>query len=189
MKQDVVSPEGALQRTLGPLSLFAMGFGQIVGVGWIMITGKWLTAAGPVGTVMALLVGGVVMALVALCYGSVASRIPRTGAEIAYAYKALGLPVAYMAGCLVLLFAVSVVAFLTISFPWIVETFAPALQMQSAYTILGESVSYSSLIIGLLGVLIVALTSYFGVRTAAWVQDSMTCLLLILGVAVIASGH
>ncbi|MEM9989144.1 MAG: amino acid permease, partial [Pseudomonadota bacterium] len=105
--------------TLSVFGLFAMGFGQIVGVGWIIIMGSWLAAGGPVGTMSMLLLGGVLLLSVSLCYGWISQRVREPGGEIAYAKAVFGQRVAFIIGWFIALFAIAIVSFLTISFGWV----------------------------------------------------------------------
>ncbi|MDX2059423.1 MAG: hypothetical protein SFV24_16550 [Gemmatimonadales bacterium] len=70
-----------LKKSLGGVQFFSIGSGGIVGVGWIVYMGLWFGQAGPVGTVLAFLIGGLLMSLVALCYAEVGSMYPVAGAR------------------------------------------------------------------------------------------------------------
>lgn len=87
-----------LRRTLGPLSLAAMGIGAIVGTGIFVLTGvAAATRAGPALTI-SFVVAGVVSAFAALCYAEVASRVPIAGSAYTFAYASLGELVAWIIG-------------------------------------------------------------------------------------------
>ena len=46
-------------RQLGRWDALAIGFGAMIGFGWVVLTGEWLVAAGTLGAVLAFVVGGV----------------------------------------------------------------------------------------------------------------------------------
>ena len=87
-----------LKKTLGAVQLFSIGFGSIVGVGWIVLMGFWFSRAGPVGTALAFVAGGLLLALVGLCYAEMSTMIPVAGGEAAYAYAVFGSPLAFVVG-------------------------------------------------------------------------------------------
>ncbi|HEY7387660.1 MAG TPA: amino acid permease [Bryobacteraceae bacterium] len=121
-------PEKKLRRTLGPLSLTALGIGAVIGSGIFTLTGT--AAAGKVvpiksilnATVLDLLVSGshagsqlgrpgagpaitisfllvaVACAFAGLCYAELASMIPIAGSAYTYAYAILGEIVAWIIG-------------------------------------------------------------------------------------------
>lgn len=44
--QSQVSPAPVLKQQLGPFQFFAIAFGSIIGVGWMIVVGDWLRSAG-----------------------------------------------------------------------------------------------------------------------------------------------
>ncbi len=90
--------EHSLKKTLGPISLIAMGIGAIIGTGIFVLTG--VAAAkytGPSLTV-SFIIAGFVSAFAALCYSEVASRVPIAGSAYTFAYASLGEFIAWIIG-------------------------------------------------------------------------------------------
>jgi len=88
----------SLKKTLGPISLIAMGIGAIIGTGIFVLTG--VAAAkytGPSLTV-SFIIAGFVSAFAALCYSEVASRVPIAGSAYTFAYASLGEFIAWIIG-------------------------------------------------------------------------------------------
>lgn len=54
------------KKVLGRLDAIALGFGAMIGFGWVILTGDWLAEAGTMGSVLALVTGGLIMAVVGL---------------------------------------------------------------------------------------------------------------------------
>lgn len=102
-----------LKRSLGPLSLIALGVGAVIGSGIFTLPG--IAAAGTadrIGAGPAVSLSFVVAALAcffaALCYAELASMIPIAGSAYTYAYTTLGELVAWIIGWdLILEYAVS----------------------------------------------------------------------------------
>lgn len=169
-----------LKRELSTLDLFTLGFGAIIGVGWIIIMGEWLTAAGPAGTILALILGAAAMAVIGLSYVEMATLLPVAGGEIAYGYETFGLKAAFAAGWCIVLAYVAGAAFEAIAVGWIAAIMAPGLKGPVLYTILGEEVHAGPLAIGVAGTLFLAWINYRSVKSAAIFQTLATGALILI---------
>jgi APA family basic amino acid/polyamine antiporter len=90
--------EGTLKRTLGPLSLVALGIGAIIGAGLFVRTAAAIAdRAGPSVT-LAFIVAGIGCAFAGLCYAEFASMIPVAGSAYTYSYATMGELVAWIIG-------------------------------------------------------------------------------------------
>ena len=85
----------SLKQQLGPFQFFAIAFGSIIGVGWMIVVGDWLQSAGPLGVSLAFLGSAGMIVLVGLCYAELATMLPVAGGEIAYTYLTSGPFLAY----------------------------------------------------------------------------------------------
>ncbi len=132
---DSERPEHRLKKTLGPISLTALGIGAVIGSGIFTVVGTAIAGqklefssivnaplleylihhsptfgrpgAGPAIALSFLLVG-VVCAFAALCYAELASMIPIAGSSYTYTYATMGEIVAWVIGWdLILEYAVS----------------------------------------------------------------------------------
>src|SRR5436305_1257100 len=103
--------EHGLKRTLGPISLTAMGIGAIVGTGIFVLTGVGAAKyAGP-GLILSFIIAGIVSGLAALCYAEFASTVPLAGSAYTYSYATLGEVIAWIIGWdLILEYAVGAAA-------------------------------------------------------------------------------
>lgn len=87
-----------LKRTLGPLSITAMGIGAIVGTGIFVLTGVAAAKyAGP-GLILSFVLAGIVSGLAAICYAEFASTVPVAGSAYTYSYATLGELIAWIIG-------------------------------------------------------------------------------------------
>ncbi|GLV56200.1 amino acid permease [Dictyobacter sp. S3.2.2.5] len=103
--------ERSLKRTLGPLSITAMGIGAIVGTGIFVLTGVAAAKyAGP-GLILSFIVAGIASGLAAICYAEFASTVPISGSAYTYSYATLGELIAWIIGWdLILEYAVGAAA-------------------------------------------------------------------------------
>src|ERR1700733_4385794 len=88
----------SLSKSLGPLSITAMGIGAIVGAGIFVLTGTAAARyAGP-AIILSFVLGGVVCAFVGLCYAELAAMLPVSGSTYSYTYATLGELFAWIIG-------------------------------------------------------------------------------------------
>jgi basic amino acid/polyamine antiporter, APA family len=116
MAESRATGEGTLRRTLGPLSLVALGIGAIIGAGLFVRTAAAIAdRAGPSVT-LAFIVAGLGCAFAGLCYAEFASMIPVAGSAYTYSYATMGEFVAWIIGWdLVLEYAVGAA---TVAIAW-----------------------------------------------------------------------
>jgi basic amino acid/polyamine antiporter, APA family len=89
--------EHTLKRTLGPVSLTALGIGAIIGAGIFVLSGLGAHYAGP-GLMLSFVISGLGCAFAGLCYAEFAAMIPLAGSAYTYAYAALGEIFAWIIG-------------------------------------------------------------------------------------------
>ena len=95
--------EQQLSKSLGALSITAMGIGAIIGAGIFVLTGQVASAnAGP-AIMLSFVVAGIACGLAGLCYAELASTMPVSGSAYTYAYGTLGEVFAWIMGWLLVL--------------------------------------------------------------------------------------
>ncbi len=92
------SGEATLKRTLGPMSLVALGIGAIIGAGLFVRTAAAIAERAGPSVTLAFLVAGFGCAFAGLCYAEFASMIPIAGSAYTYSYATMGELVAWIIG-------------------------------------------------------------------------------------------
>lgn len=177
-----------LRRVMGASQLFTLGFGAIVGVGFVVGLGEWLSHAGPLGAILAFVAGGALTILIGFCHAEMATAVPASGGEVAYAYEAFGVRTCFATGWFLALAEVATLAFEGLSLAWILSVLVPGIQGPALYESFGEPVRLGSVAIGLCGVGIIAWLNYRGISPAARLQDVLTYLKIALALLVIVVG-
>ncbi len=90
--------ERSLKRTLGPLSLTALGVGAIVGAGIFVLTGVAAALSAGPAVAISMVFAAVACGFAGLCYAEMASAVPVAGSAYTYAYATLGELVAWIIG-------------------------------------------------------------------------------------------
>ena len=78
-----------LKRSLGPISLTALGVGAVIGAGIFVMAGLGAHEAGPSLT-LSFVMCGVACTFAGLCYAEFAAMIPLAGSAYTYSYATLG---------------------------------------------------------------------------------------------------
>lgn len=163
-----------LKKSLGGVQYFSIGFGTIVGVGWIVYLGPWFEQAGPVGTMVAFLAGGLLMAVIGLCYAELATMYPVAGAEAAYGFAAFGPRVAFAIGWGLVLMLIAVIPYVSVSLAWILDVLVPGISGPVLYHWRGQPIHALGLAIAVGWTLWLGALNYRGVRGASRFQDWLT---------------
>src|SRR5579885_3210012 len=90
--------EKSLKRSLGALSLVALGIGAIIGAGIFTLTGvAAATHAGP-ALVYSFILAAVGCAFAGICYSEFSTMIPIAGSAYTYSYATMGAMIAWIIG-------------------------------------------------------------------------------------------
>jgi basic amino acid/polyamine antiporter, APA family len=90
--------EHTLKRSLGPMSLIALGIGGIIGAGLFVRTAAAIAERAGASVVLAFIVAGIGCTFAGLCYAEFASMIPVAGSAYTYSYATMGELVAWIIG-------------------------------------------------------------------------------------------
>ncbi len=87
-----------LARKLRATDYFTLGFGTMVGVGWLVVMDDWLTRGGPLGAILGFAIGGAALLPIGYVYGRLVMALPDSGSEIAYTERVFGRSVSFATG-------------------------------------------------------------------------------------------
>ena len=186
--------ENTLKRTLGPMSLIALGIGAIIGAGLFVRTAAAIAERSGPSVTLAFIVAGIGCAFAGLCYAEFASMIPIAGSAYTYSYATLGELVAWIIGWdLVLEYAVGAA---TVSIAWseyfnkVLEFFGTSIPYQWCHSPM-ESMNGVSGIINLPAVFILLVLSALlirGTQESAFVNAVIVVTKVAIVLMVIAIG-
>jgi basic amino acid/polyamine antiporter, APA family len=178
-----------LKRSIGGLGFFTLAFGCIVGSGWVVVLGEWLSSGGPGGAVLGFLAGGLLMSTVAAAYAELVARMPRAGGEFLFVLNGLGRNSGFLTGWFLTLHLTSFTAFEAFALTWFLENLFPALaQAPVLYTSLGFDVTVFNLPTGVACAVLLTLFNLHGSRLAVGIQSVITIGFIIISLMVIATG-
>jgi len=171
----------ALDRVIGFRGYVAIGFGVMVGVGWLVYAGQWLLTGGALGAILAFLVGAAFLIPVGRCYAELTSALPLSGGEVAFTYKAFGPLAAFVAAWALSMNYIAVTPFETIAVGTMFEALFPTLVSAELYTVGDYGVSWSTILPGLAAGLWVIWLNWRGAELSVAFQT------LAIGAMLIAS--
>lgn len=176
-----------LARKLRTVDYFTLGFGAMVGAGFLVAMDDWLQRGGPAGGTLGFLVGGVILLPVAYVYGQLVMAMPDAGGEIAYTAKVFPERFSFIPGWMMILAYLVVCPWEAVAVGRILAYIFPQLNALELYRIGGQPVYLPHLFIGLALTAVMTFVNHRGVQISARLQTWATFALFAL-FAVFASG-
>ncbi len=171
-----------LEHSIPFRSYVALGLGVIVGVGWVVYSGLWLQSGGPLGAMLAFLIGGVLLLPIGMCYAEMTSAMPLAGGELSFSYRAFGPFASFLTAWLLALEYVAVTPFETIAIGQLLETLIPQITTDPLYYVgIGaesERVALSTILPGLIVGSFLIWVNYHGAKDSARFQMIVVVMLL-----------
>ena len=161
----------ALARKLRVIDYFALGWGTMVGVGWLVVMDDWLLRGGVLGAVLGFAVGGALLLPIGYVYGKLVMAIPDAAGEVAYTAKVFPRYVSFAAGWMMMLAYFIVCPWEAVAVGRIAAYILPSLDSMELYRIAGRPVYLPHLLIGLALTGLLTLLNYRGIRLSATFQN------------------
>lgn len=174
---------GGMKKSLSLWNYFTIGFGAIIGTGWVLLVGNWMIlGGGPVAAIIAFAVGGVCLLPIGAVFGELTAAIPVSGGVVEYVDRAFGPGASRVTGWLLalgngILCPWETIAISTLLADMFGELF-PVLRSVKLYTILGADVYLFPTLIALLCAAYVIFLNFQGASSAAKLQGFLTKALL-----------
>ncbi|MCX0276997.1 APC family permease [Nocardia zapadnayensis] len=175
-------------RVLGNVDALFIGFGAMIGFGWITLTGGWLESAGTLGALLAFVVGGIIMGFVGVVYSELVAAMPHAGGEHNYLIRGMGPRLSLLGSWAITGGYISVVMFEAVAFPRTIEYLFPNFQQIHLWTIADFDVHLTWALAGTIGSLIVMWINIRGVKVAGLVQTFVVSFLVIMAFLLLIGG-
>ena len=161
-----------LARQLRATDYFTLGWGTMVGVGWLVIMDDWLLRGGALGALLGFVIGGVLLLPIGWVYGKLILAMPDAAGEIAYTAAVFPRSISFATGWMMTL------AYFIVC-PW---------EAVAVGRIAGRPVYLPHLVIGLGLIGLLTLLNYRGIRLSAIFQNWTSFGTLALFVIFVALG-
>jgi len=169
-----------LARKLRTIDYFTLGFGTMVGVGWLVLMSDWLERGGPWGGIIGFLLGGAVLLPVGYVYGQLVMAIPDAGSEIAYTLRVFPPGVSFFSGWMMMLAYLVVCPWEGVAIGRVASYIVPQMERFELYRIGGRPVYLPTLLLGLALTALIVFVNYRGVHISARFQNWTTAGVLLL---------
>ena len=186
---------GALPPYLSPLAVWALSFGCSVGWGAFVMPGTaFLPIAGPIGSMLGLLIGAAVMFVIGMNYHYLMKRFPGAGGAFTFTGKVLGSDHGFLCAWLLLLTYAAVLWANATALSLIIRfLFGDIFCFGFSYTIAGYTVYGGEVLLAVAIIVLTATVCILGRRAVSVVQILFAVLLfggvLLCFTGVAVSGH
>lgn len=172
-----------MKKTLSLWNFFTIGFGAIIGTGWVLLVGDWMIiGGGPLAAIIAFAIGAVFLMPIGAVFGELTAAIPISGGIVEYVDRTFGSKASYFTGWLLALGNGILCPWEAIAISTLVSEkfgdFFPILRSVKLYTILGADVYLFPTIISLCFAAYVIYLNFEGASSAAKLQAFLTKALL-----------
>jgi len=167
---------------------FSLGWGTMVGVGWLVVMDDWLTRGGPLGGVLGFAIGGMLLLPIGYVYGKLVMAMPDASSEIAYTARVFPQPVSFFTGWMMMLAYFIVCPWEAVAVGRIAGYIFPALDSIELYRVADKPVYLPHLIIGIALTALLTAVNYRGIRLSATFQNWTTFGTLALFVVFVGFG-
>jgi basic amino acid/polyamine antiporter, APA family len=173
-----------LARKLTLWNYFALGFGTMIGTGWVILMDDWLGRGGPLGAMLGFLLGGILLLPIGYVYGQWVRRLPDAAGEAAYTAQVFPPWVSYLTGWMMLLAYFIVCPWEAVVLGRLAAYIFPQLDTVELYRISGQPIFLPRLLFGIGITMFLAWLNYRGIRASAkfenWATSSVLGVFLLL---------
>ena len=160
-----------LARKLRVVDYFTLGWGTMVGVGWLVVMDDWLLRGGVLGAILGFAIGGALLLPIGYVYGQLVMAIPDAGGEVAYTAKLFPNSISFATGWMMTLAYFIVCPWEAVAVGKIAAYIFPVLDSVELYRIAGHPVYLPHLVIGLALTALLTVLNYRGIRVSAIFQN------------------
>lgn len=173
-------------KVLGAWDILVIAFGAMIGWGWVVSSGDWITTGGILGAALGFVLGGIMVFFVGLTYAELTSAMPQCGGEHVYSHRAMGPLGSFICTWAIILGYTSVVCFEACALPTIITYIFPSFLQGYLYTVAGFDIYASWLAVAVIVALFMTYINIRGVKVAAIVQTILTVIIGLVGILLIA---
>lgn len=176
---------GGMKKELSLFNFFTIGFGAIIGTGWVLLVGNWMVmGGGPIPAMIAFALGAIFLVPIGMVFGELTAAIPISGGIIEYVDRTYGRTMGFLTGWMLLLGNAPLCPWEAIAISTLLtDRFAefPALAWLRSikmYTLLGADVYLWPTLIALAAAAFVIFLNFRGAGAAAKLSSFLTKALL-----------
>src|SRR5215469_187518 len=170
-----------LARQLRTVDFFTLGWGTMIGAGWLVVMDDWLSRGGSAGATLGFALCGLALMPVAWVYGQLVAAMPDAGAELAYAAAVMPRRASFFAGWLMIPAYLVVCPWEAVAIGKILARIFPALDRGTLYYVGGNPVRLPAIAIGVGLIVAIACLNHRGISSTARLQNWSSFIILGCG--------
>lgn len=172
-------------KVMGAWDILVIAFGAMIGWGWVINSGDWITTAGFMGSMIAMLIGGLMVFFVGLTYAELTSAMPQCGGEHVFSYRAMGPTGSFVCTWMIILGYVATSAFEATALPTVITYLFPDFNQVFLYSIAGKDIYLTTILLGVGFAILITYINLKGAKTAAMLQTILTAIIAIAGILLV----
>ena len=172
-------------KVMGAWDILVIAFGAMIGWGWVINSGDWITTAGFMGSIIAMLIGGVMVFFVGLTYAELTSAMPQCGGEHVFSYRAMGSTGSFVCTWMIILGYVATSAFEATAIPTVITYLFPQFNQVYLYSIAGKDIYLTTILLGVGVAVLITFINIKGAKTAAILQTVLTAIIAVAGILLV----
>ena len=172
-------------KVMGAWDILVIAFGAMIGWGWVINSGDWITTAGFMGSMIAMLIGGLMVFFVGLTYAELTSAMPQCGGEHVFSYRAMGPTGSFVCTWMIILGYVATAAFEATALPTVITYLFPDFNQVYLYTIAGKDIYLTTVLLGVGFAVLITFINIRGAKAAAILQTVLTAIISIAGILLV----
>lgn len=172
-------------KVMGAWDILVIAFGAMIGWGWVINSGDWIMTAGFMGSIIAMLIGGVMVFFVGLTYAELTSAMPQCGGEHVFSYRAMGSTGSFVCTWMIILGYVATSAFEATALPTVITYLFPQFNQVYLYSIAGKDIYLTTILLGVGVAVLITFINIKGAKTAAILQTVLTAIIAVAGILLV----
>ena len=177
-----------LARKLRLVDYFALGFGVMVGTGWLVVMDDILKRGGPLGAILGFTLGALILLPIGYVYGQLVKAIPDAAGEAAYVGRVFPQVFSFATGWMMLLSYSLTCPFEALAAGRITGYLIPSLNTHELYRVGGYPVYLPHIALGLALTIVLTALNYRGIQASARLSKTATFTFLTLVVIFALAG-
>ena len=182
-----MSEKNRFKKVMSSTDILVVAFGAMIGWGWVVSSGRWIQNAGVIGTVIAFVIGGVMIYFVGMTYAELTPAMPKVGGEHVFSYMAFGSTGSFICTWALILSYIGVVCFEAVSLPTIISYIFPSFNKVYLYSVAGSDVYLTGVILASTCTIGIIIINILGIKAASILQTILTVTIAVVGVILVVA--
>lgn len=167
-----------LAKEMRVFDYFTLGLGAMLGAAWFVVMASNIQKAGPLGTALAFLAGGLFLIPIGLCYSELTASIPVAGGELAFTYASFGTKMSFATGWMLVLAYAILCPWEVVAIGSLLGVVFPFFKTMPMYTVVDYVIYFPQFAVEMILAVGIIYYNYTGIKKAAKIQTMLTKFML-----------